>query len=267
MWKVTFLFNCQAFGSMPACGWTETFYVSAATQALAFASATLLAQARAPLLNTFCSIQGIRVTNVATKGVSITQFEQGMLGTFASPAHPQLGAWNALVTGAGPKRQYIMRGITQTAIINENWNAPSGWNALFTTFMQQLTNGNWSLNARNRANPYVGIQSVDSSGNVTLLAPGPSAPSQPVKFFRTRTSNNIPLKKIYTTINFTDSQHFGITPWPNTFGTVMTGRLCLYAQTATPITGGNIIGVRKRNTGRPFFFLRGRAVRRSPIAA
>jgi len=262
-YKCTMIFNQSGLGGFPPTGWSESFYGSFADSPTALAAITALAQIRAPMSNSSTTIIGVRVTNLANKGVSVRQFETALIGTMPDPDMPWNAVWIDLTTGSNLQRQYMMRGQCDDFIANEQWlpMGPTGtaWNGYFQTFAAALTK-QWALNGRVRANPIVQVFSVDANGNVTTNSPIAVAQGTPVRFYRTRASNNLPVKSIFNVNLVTSGTQFSLFGWPTGI-TVPKGQIGVYQTGIDLITAVNIEGARKRSVGRPFGLLRGRVRR------
>jgi len=265
-WKVTLIFKLGGLNGFPDVGFSETFYVSASSPQQAITRGTTLAQVRAPMLCTGQYIVAIRVTQVGAKGVGITQFEQGLQGTWPTPDYPHVGAWLEILTVEGPKRQFIMRGLADNMTVGQTYQWQANFQTQLDTYIQTLTSTPWQILGRTRPLSYQPVVAVDGSGNVTAGGAVVTGINQQVKFFRTKTAAGYPVKRVYTVIGFTSPTVFQVSNWP-AGQTVTTGQIGLYTKQPYNIVNVLTQGTRERKPGKVFFQLRGRAPKRPALAA
>ena len=267
VYKMTIGFGCASFGSIPADGFTDTWYTTADDPAVVQTRVRGYMDRRVAICNNQVTGVRFRVSVIPTNILAYQNRYRPGPGPFPTGDTPWNALWTTVaIASQGVRRQWLIAGMTDDFIRSGAWlpNNP-GWDANFTELVRYMRNeGAFALQVINNANLLQTVTKVNTDGTVTLPAGHGIAKGNLVRFFRTKyTDKNLGnVKGNWLVTDVVGATAIVLNNWPPT-GLVAKGRLRKLEYTYPIVSDIQIAGVRKRNIGRPLELLVGKRRRKS----
>lgn len=263
--KISALMNVSGSNGFPPVGFSDNFFWSGGDIRAAIGMAHDYAVKRVALSNENLTCVAVRAQMLGTKGASLIQHETNLVGTTPNPETPWDSKWLTIFAGIANKRQFFVRAVGDDQIVAEVWKGDAAFATNYRAWVRFLVNNSLCLQIINPANQPIQVIGTDPNGVVTTVTPHGFTPQTPFRFYRTYTSDGVPLKKLYHVASVTDTTHFIIQYWP-TGTTTGYGAVRLTTKVLSPITDVAEEGVRKKQVGRPSGLFRGRRSSRKALA-
>jgi len=268
-------FACTFIFNWARQGWSETFYHTDSDIDTAMNAAILLSGSRYPLLGKPAYLEAIRVSDVAVLRDSKVHFPSVNQSTSSLTADTVSNAWLVRIeSGALYRRSFFLRGVPDSWIQYTPEAAlpiiAGAFASAFTTFREQLINGNWQLKVFDKvagAAQAVDVLALEQSllgwVTVSLAVPAGVVPGQTVRlagFDHVNTATKKLLNGTHKVVSIEASDITINLKWadlvsPSDF---IMGKLYRHITTYVAITKANLVYPRARQTGRAFFVPAGR---------
>ncbi len=265
LYKCSLGFAQAAIGSVPADGFTDTWYADTDDLDGLKSKCRAYMDRRVAISNSAVTGVRFRLSDVNSGTLTFQQRYRPGPGPFALPDTPWNALWTTVdVASLGTRRQWLIRGMTDEFIVNGSWTPGAGWAANFTALITTIQAAPaFGLRLISRANPLRIVSGVNA-GLVSVDSNAGFAPPAIARFFKTRyTDKNLgAVVGDWIVQSITGSTQIQLMGWP--VGAVVDhGKIRKIVYVLGTVVDIQVAGVRLRKVGRPLELLVGRAKRRS----
>ncbi len=154
-------------------------------------------------------------------------------------------------TSANRRKQAITRGTPDDCVANGVYAPTPAFATAATTWKTTLTSNGFCIRTLDLSQALFDIVGVGATGILETFADHGWLASDKLKFFRSRTTTGIAIKKAYRIATKIDATHYQLIGWP-AGRLVDTARVRKLAYLPTPMTDIRAVLATSRKTGRPF---------------
>lgn len=245
-------------------GWTENYYLSAATLGLAVTRCHFYCDARAALLAKTGQVNGFRIAERTSTGVA-RAYPAFRTGANVVCDVPQMAIQIHLRT-ATSKRTAILPGVPDIRSIGGAFSKSRTWENHVEHLIGILTAG-FGMMALDKTQPLLNLISITTGGLVTTATPHGYVANDQIRFFRTSdiyrqtvtgtwiVSGTPPSTTTFQLANYASAGDV-------VFGPVNKGKVRKLVYAFSGFSEGDMGQITTRKVGRPFDLYRGRASRR-----
>jgi len=269
-YKVSFILDqstepdTEAPASVRDGGWTENYYLSAATLAGGILLCQAYAQNRARMLATTGAVHGFRIAERTSTGVA-RAYPYFRKGSSTTCDVPQMALQVHMRTGTS-KRTVVLAGVPDARSIGGAYSPNTAYDAFIDRVILNLTQG-FGMMAIDKTQPLVNIVSISTMGLVTTSTPHLLVANDKCRFFRTQDIYRQTIAGTWIVspdlLTATTFQLMGyVSNGSTVYGAVTKGKVRKVIHTFAGFTEGDKGRITTRKVGRPTDQYVGRASRK-----
>lgn len=241
-------------------GWGESAYLNSDDLDLANRVAARNRSLRLALMTVSCNAVGVRLQQIADRGLVVSSKISGVLGTFTAGLRDvtNVAALYKGITANNLKRQIWLRGVPDEMVVSGAFAFVGTYASLVTAWRNDITASNHCLLAPNRAeNPLQDVATVAADGTVTLFSPVTWVKGDVLQFYRGKDSLGKTIRGRFRIGAVTNTTNYILTGW-DAGRTAINVRVRRLVFAPYPIVGLKEIDITTRKSGRPFGLRPGR---------